>query len=79
MLPDALLLLWRLLLLPTVQLLMQLRIRLPQITQPSLHLHELVCIVSTILAEGEGSAEQYMRELFCSHCAMVAASAVLSK
>ena len=58
MLPDALLLLWWLLLLLTVQLLMQLSISLPQITQPSLHLHEHVCVRDTVLAEMEGSSEQ---------------------
>lgn len=38
-LPDALLLLWRPLFRLAVQLLVQLCVRLPQITQPSLHLH----------------------------------------
>ena len=43
MLPDLLLLLWRLPLRPQIQLLMQLCIRSPQITQPQLHLQATVC------------------------------------
>ncbi len=45
MLADALLLLGRLLLLLAVQLLVQLRIRLPQIAQPRLHLRMHPCII----------------------------------
>ena len=47
MLPEALLLLRRLLLLLAIQLLMQLRIRLPQVTQPRFHLraYPLQCVM----------------------------------